>query len=732
MKRGLRIFGLVFLIGILSVSFVSAGLLDWFKELFGGEEVMLSPGEGLIAHYSFENNVRDVSGEGNNGVNYGVGFVEGKVGKAGSFDGVSSYIDVNSSDFGFTSEDFSSCAWVRIPSDAEGGNKRLLSRGVYQSAGWEWFVSKDRSMIRTYQDGASQQSKGSRPSLDSWSHVCFVRKGNSVVFYKDGVEASSVSGTHTNPASYNVNLLVGKYAASGRYNFEGLVDELKIWNRALNEEEVKKEFEGEPTVCQKLTQDIIDFLNVNPITSCEGSEYNPVLDVNKDEIISTLDILTVTNKINSLGSAESEEWCVERLEDDGDVCGGGEGEKNVSECVDSDGGKDYYVKGVVKSKDMSATDACGVNIDGVYNKNILIEHYCSENAWMHENFECPNGCKDGACLPEGNFCGDGVCAGVLESNTLNNGETMVLVLQGVSYELSAIVLSDNEVLITANGENSEKLNKDRKYEFNNGLIIYVEDITYQSYVGGEQSVEFVLGEDSFLCPDDCSECTDSDGGKDYYVEGRTCYRGTCEDDQCFLDVNNNPSLKERFCALTTTKLSTHYLSCPNGCKDGACIPGEGEIVTQTTCQKLTQDIIDFLNVNPITDCGGSEYNPVLDVNKDKIISTLDILTVTNKINSLSSSESEEWCGERLSYDSDPCNGTREVCTGCVLENKCYQIGYRESGDYCSEEGSFIKQLESDELCENNFECGSNLCVSGECVNQGLLMRFLEWFKRFFG
>jgi len=249
MKRG-RQFVFVILIGVflvLSIGFVSAGLIDWLKDLFGGKEVMLSPEEGLIAHYSFENNVNDVSGNGNNGVNYGIGFVEGKNGLAGSFDGVNSYIEINSSDFDFTLEDFSGCAWIKISSNSSGGNKRFLSKGVYQLEGWEWFVSGDRSRFRTYQSGLSQQSSGSRPSLDSWSHMCFVREGVNITFYKDGVESSSASGFHIDPDSYNGNLLIGKYAFSdnSKYRFEGLVDELKIWNRAMDEWEVLDEYGGE-------------------------------------------------------------------------------------------------------------------------------------------------------------------------------------------------------------------------------------------------------------------------------------------------------------------------------------------------------------------------------------------------------------------------------------------------------------------------------------------------------
>lgn len=68
---------------------------------------------------------------------------------------------------------------------------------------------------------------------------------------------------------------------------------------------------------------------------------------------------------------------------------------------------------------------------------------------------------------------------------------------------------------------------------------------------------------------------------------------------------------------------------------------------------------------------------------------------------------------------------------CSLDSKCYPFGYRKSGNYCSDLGAFTKQLGEEEMCENNFECGSNVCVSGQCVSQGLMNKIINWFKNIF-
>jgi len=88
--------------------------------------------------------------------------------------------------------------------------------------------------------------------------------------------------------------------------------------------------------------------------------------------------------------------------------------------------------------------------------------------------------------------------------------------------------------------------------------------------------------------------------------------------------------------------------------------------------------------------------------------------------------------EPLEVPEDIEEGLVYVCHGCILEEKCYPLGYRKESQYCSDEARFINQLKSDKSCDNSFECKSNVCVSGECVSEGLLKKILNWFRRLFG
>jgi len=67
-----------------------------------------------------------------------------------------------------------------------------------------------------------------------------------------------------------------------------------------------------------------------------------------------------------------------------------------------------------------------------------------------------------------------------------------------------------------------------------------------------------------------------------------------------------------------------------------------------------------------------------------------------------------------------------------LDNHCFPYGHRSAGKYCADSREFLMQSKSDASCENNFECKSNVCISGKCLDQSFLDRIIAFFKRLFG
>jgi PGF-pre-PGF domain-containing protein len=70
-------------------------------------------------------------------------------------------------------------------------------------------------------------------------------------------------------------------------------------------------------------------------------------------------------------------------------------------CTDSDGGKDYYVKGTTigvwkaSGNVETRTDECDPQL---YDGRGLAESWCEDDYIWSMTYDCPNGCKDGACI----------------------------------------------------------------------------------------------------------------------------------------------------------------------------------------------------------------------------------------------------------------------------------------------------------------------------------------------
>lgn len=80
------------------------------------------------------------------------------------------------------------------------------------------------------------------------------------------------------------------------------------------------------------------------------------------------------------------------------------------------------------------------------------------------------------------------------------------------------------------------------------------------------------------------------------------------------------------------------------------------------------------------------------------------------------------------------NTTTLKCdNGCSLDGKCQPFGSRKGVNYCSVDAlAFVPQKSANDVCENHYECNSNFCSSGKCVDAGFIQRIVEWFKRLFG
>ena len=74
------------------------------------------------------------------------------------------------------------------------------------------------------------------------------------------------------------------------------------------------------------------------------------------------------------------------------------------------------------------------------------------------------------------------------------------------------------------------------------------------------------------------------------------------------------------------------------------------------------------------------------------------------------------------------------CRGCVVNDRCLQVGVRLEGQYCWVDGQLQPQKQQGEKCENGFECKENQCNAGLCQEKqakGFYDELKDWLFHIF-
>jgi len=201
---------------------------------------------GLAAHWKFDEGagtvVVDSSTNGNNGtLTNGTVWVTGWSSNALSFDGVDDYVEVaNSPSLGITG-DITVAAWIKRGALGDYGGIVAKTDGdnIWD---YDFYFDSGADNLHFWSDSQSPQNTISTGTVSDtdWHHVAATRSGETVTFYIDGAPAGTVTisgDSADNPIPVRIGTDGPGY--SGDSMFNGLIDDVRIYNRALSASEIR-------------------------------------------------------------------------------------------------------------------------------------------------------------------------------------------------------------------------------------------------------------------------------------------------------------------------------------------------------------------------------------------------------------------------------------------------------------------------------------------------------------
>lgn len=218
------------------------------KELY--ENTLINDGN-LFSYWKFDGNSNDTKNNRNgssSNVSYGINY--GKFNQGGLFNGSSSKIDI-ASFFGSDVPNMSINLWIKTTTATK--SYLIQQRSMASVEGQFSLVINGNGTITfwDYNGGygfAENASSNTAVNNGFWHMVTFVKSGGSSgIYYIDGVQAGTHSGSNK---WYNGSIpsSIGYDRRDNNAYFNGQLDDISLFTRALNSNEVYSLFYNYPTI----------------------------------------------------------------------------------------------------------------------------------------------------------------------------------------------------------------------------------------------------------------------------------------------------------------------------------------------------------------------------------------------------------------------------------------------------------------------------------------------------
>jgi hypothetical protein len=209
---------------------------------------------GLVGYWNFDEGAgtiaHDSSGNNNDGTIYGATWTSGKIGNALQFDGIDDSVRIpDSASLNIAGDKISITAWVkRLGSGTRNG---IIVMKQAPPGAWDasYGVVISEGVINTGKIGLSLDTgwgwtdhwSNSVLNSNEWYHFCGTYDGSKVKIYLNGILDAEYDVTG-NIVPKSGPLSIGHEDAWDPEYFNGLIDEVKVYNRSLSAEEVWAEY----------------------------------------------------------------------------------------------------------------------------------------------------------------------------------------------------------------------------------------------------------------------------------------------------------------------------------------------------------------------------------------------------------------------------------------------------------------------------------------------------------
>jgi hypothetical protein len=193
----------------------------------------------LIAHYKLDGDATDCVGS-NHGSASNVSWVNGKLGQAGSF--TNSTVSIGTGNTFLPLPNLSLSAWIKTPGLGDGMSLNGILSITY---GLTFYLTESGILSLRMDDGSSLPAVTGGGSLNDneFHHVCATYDGTHRRLYIDGVRVheSLFSGWKSTTRWMTNGAVIGQENNNGPvYRFNGLIDDVRIYDHALSKKEVQE------------------------------------------------------------------------------------------------------------------------------------------------------------------------------------------------------------------------------------------------------------------------------------------------------------------------------------------------------------------------------------------------------------------------------------------------------------------------------------------------------------